>query len=80
MAATNTDSNWKYVHIDYFWRNVGGIVDMEGRPKYQKLVTFVNITLTLSHRNNDSERGFSILKQHLELHGNKTDEDTLNVL
>ena len=53
---------------------------MEGRPKYRKLVSFVNHILTLSHGNADAERGFSITKQHLELHGNKTDEDTLNVL
>ena len=33
-----------------------------------------------SHGNADAERGFSITKQHLELHGNNTDEDTLNVL
>ena len=33
-----------------------------------------------SHGNVDAERGFSITKQHLELHGNNTDEDTLNVL
>ena len=80
MAATDTDNDSKYVCIDHFWRNVGGIVDMEGRPKYRKLVTFVNHILTLSHGNADAERGFSITKQHLELHGNKTDEDTLNVL
>ena len=80
VAATDTDNNLKYVCIDHFWRNVGGITDMEGRPKYWKLVTFVNLTVTLSHRNADAKRGFSITKKHLELHGNKTDEDTLNAL
>ena len=58
MAATNTDNDSKYVCINHFWRNVGSVVDMEGRPKCQKLVT----------------------KQHPKLHGNKTDEDTLNAL
>ena len=43
MAVTDTDSGSKYVRIDHFWRNVGGIVDMEGRPKYRKLVMFVNL-------------------------------------
>jgi hypothetical protein len=80
MAATDTDNDSKYVRIDHFWRNVGGIVDIEGRPKYLKLVTFVNLILTLSHGNADPERGFSITKQHLQLHGNKTDENTLNAL
>ena len=68
MAATGTDNDSKYVCIDHFWRNVGGIVDMEGRPKYQKLVTFVNLILMLSHGNADAERGFSIIKQHLKSH------------
>jgi hypothetical protein len=80
VAATDTDNDSKYVRIDHFWRNVGGIVDIEGRPKYLKLVTFVNLILTLSHGNADPERGFSITKQHLQLHGNKTDENTLNAL
>ena len=40
---------------------------MEGRPKYQKLVMFVNLILMLSHGNVDIERGFSITKL-LELH------------
>ena len=79
-AATDTDKDSKYVCIDHFWRNVGSIVDMEGRPKYQKLVTFVILILMLSHRNAGAERGFSITKQHLELHGNKTNEDILNPL
>ena len=34
----------------------------------------------LSYGNAAAERGFSITKQHLELHGNKTDEDTINAL
>ena len=34
----------------------------------------------LSHGNSGAERGFSITKQHLELHGNKTNEDILNPL
>ena len=34
----------------------------------------------LSYGNAGAERGFSITKQHLELHGNKTDEDTVNAL
>ena len=34
----------------------------------------------LSYGNAGAERGFSITKQHLELHGNKTDEDTINTL
>ena len=80
MAASNTDIDSKYVCIDHFWWNGGGIVDMEGRPKYQKLVMFVNLILMLSHGNVDIERGFSITKQHLELHWNKTYEDTLNAL
>ena len=68
VAATGTDNNSKYVCIDHFWRNVGGIVDMEGIPKYRKLVTFVNLILMLSHGNADAERGFSIIKQHLKSH------------
>ena len=67
VAASNTDIDSKYVCIDHFWRNGGGIVDMEGRPKYQKLVMFVNLILMLSHGNVDIERRFSITKL-LELH------------
>ena len=78
MAATDTDNNLKYVRIDHFWKNIGSIVDMKRRPKHQKLVTFVNLILTLSHGNADVERGFSTTRQHLELHGKKTAEDTLN--
>ena len=60
LAATDTDKDSKYVCIDHVLRNVGGIVDMEGKPKYQKLVTFVNFILTFSHGNADFQTPRSI--------------------
>ena len=57
VAATDTDNNLKYVCLDHFWRKVVGIVDMEGRLKYQKLIMFVNLNLSFSHGNADAERG-----------------------
>ena len=48
--------------------------DNEGKPKYSKLCTMVNCVLTLLHGNADPERGFSITKHQLDLHGNAADK------
>ena len=69
-----------FVRIDHYWRNVAALCNEEGAPKYRKLTTLVNCILTLSHGNADPERGFSVNKQQLDLHGNTTDEHTLEAL
>ena len=70
----------KYKPIDEFWRRVGDIVDEFGAKKYQQLVALVLAALSLSHGNSTPERGFSINKILLAVHGPRTYEDTIIAL
>ena len=60
----------RYVGIDIYWNNINGILNDMGKPKY---------TLSLSH-GNVPEKGFSINKYLLSIHGNSIDEKTIVVL
>ena len=56
--------------IDHYWACIGNILDSDGRSKYLYLFTFSMIALSLSHANVVPERGFSINKHLLSIHGN----------
>ena len=66
--------------IDEFWARVDSLVDEKGSKKYAQLVALVKSVVSLSHRNSTPERGFSINKLILEVHGYSTYEDTLTAL
>ena len=51
-----------------------------GADKYPQLVALVKCVLSLSHGNSTPERGFSINKILLEIHGSRTYEDTIVAL
>ena len=95
-VARNVDSYWKRAEemcgieseppkrimkrIDEFWAKIGSLVDEKGSKKYSQLVALVKCVLSLSHGNSTPERGFSINKLILEVHGYSTYEDTLTAL
>ena len=56
------------------------LVDNFGAKKYPQLVTLVKCVLSLSHGNATPERGFSINKILLAVHGYRTYEDTIVAL
>ena len=70
----------KYQRIDLFWGKVGELVDDFGAKKYPQLVALVKCVLSLSHGNSTLERGFSINKILLEIHGSRTYKDTIVAL
>ena len=67
----------RMARIDHYWNDVASLVDEEGKPKYPNLCKFSRCILTLSHGNADPERGFSITKQQLQVHGDNLGEDML---
>ena len=66
--------------IDHYWACIGNILDSDGRSKYLYLFTFSMIVLSLSHANVVPERGFSISKHLLSIHGNSIYEKTIVAL
>ena len=66
--------------IDHYWTCIGYILDSDGRSKYSYLFTFSTIVLYLSHANIVPEKGFSINKHLLSIHGNFTNEETIVAL
>ena len=70
----------KYRRIDEFWGKVEELVDNFGAKKYPQLVTLVKCVVSLSHGNATPERGFSINKILLDVHGYSTYEDTIVAL
>ena len=49
----------------------------DGKLKYQQLVALVQCILSLSHGNAVPERGFSLNKNLLDVHGFSTSEQTI---
>ena len=70
----------KYVRIDHYWRKVGGILKDDGTFKYAQLFLLVKLLLSISHGNSVPERGFSINKYLLQVHGSSTSEKTIEAL
>ena len=61
------DSHYK--RIDHFKLRVGEVIDDNGRKKHPQLFNLFKCFFSLSHANSVPERGFSISKLLLELHG-----------
>ena len=66
--------------IDDFWEKIDSLRDNKGSQKYPQLVALMKCVLSLSHGNSTPERGFSINKLILGIHGYSTYEDTLTAL
>ena len=63
-----------------FTVQVESIMDDEGKKKFPTLVALANCVLPLSHGNANPERGFSINKHLLKIHGLTTSESTIEAL
>lgn len=70
----------KLKRIDEYWKSVGKMVDDLGQLKYPQLFALVKCVLSLSHGNSSPERGFSINKYLLSVHGSSTSNDTIIAL
>ena len=66
--------------IDIYWRKVGAIEDELGKMKYPQLFRLVKCVLSISHGNSVPERGFSINKHLLSLHGSSIKDETIVAL
>ena len=62
--------------IDDYWVEVCGIRDETGKKKYSNLWILVKCIMLISHGNADPERGFSINKHMLAIHGTSLGEQT----
>ena len=76
------EEEYKYRNIDEFWSDMADIKDSTtGAVKYPKLSKLaLHCLLVLPHGSSDPERGFSINKNILKVHGYSTKEDTLIAL
>lgn len=70
----------KYTRLDDYWSSIGEIIEEKGMFKYQQLVCLSKAVLSISHGNVVPERGFSINKYLLFIHGNNLSERTLVAL
>ena len=70
----------RYCRIDEYWFKVQEIIDACVKKKYSCLWTLVKCLLSLSHGNADPERGFSLNKFVLNVHGSSLSNDTIEAL
>ena len=70
----------KQQRIDIYRRKVGAIKDESGKMKYPQLFCLVKCMLSISHGNSVPERGFSINKHLLSLHGSLIKDEIIVVL
>ena len=67
----------KYVRVDTYWNTPGQMTNEGGALKYPQLFALAKTVLSLSHGNVVPERGFSINKYLLSIHGNALKEETI---
>ena len=71
----------KFRRIDDYWLDVSKMCDEStGKPKYLNLWKLIQCILVLPHGNTDPERGFSINKYVLQVHGLQIKEDTIEAV
>ena len=66
--------------VESCFLQVSHILDDIVKPKYHNLWILVKYILVLSHRNADSERGFSINKRLIDLHGYNIQEESIEAV
>ena len=67
----------QFLRLDDYWSSVKNFLNEDGKPKYDQLFSLAKAVLSISHGNSVPERGFSINKYMLSVHGNAIQEDTL---
>ena len=71
------ENDGQFKRIDDYWLQISNIRDENGEKKYDKLWVLVKCVMLISHGNADPERGFSINKHVLKIHGFSLGEDTI---
>ena len=69
-----------FVRIDHYWSKIGKVRDDAGQYKFKHLASVANCVLSLSHGNAALERGFSLNKNFLDIHGNSIQGETITAL
>ena len=71
-----------FVRIDHYWSKIGKIRDDAGQYKFKfkHLASLANCVLSLSHGNAAPERGFSLNKKLLDIHGTTIQDETITAL
>ena len=77
-ACDQNDSSYK--RLDDYWVRISELLDENGNTKYADLWQLVKCVMLISHGNADPERGFSINKHMLKIHGSSLGEDTLTAV
>ena len=82
IEENHEDAQYSYRPIDEFWVDIGNILDeVTGTCKYPMLSKLVAKSIcVLPHANADPERGFSLNKKILDVHGSSIQEDTIVAL
>ena len=70
----------KQQRIDLCQRKIVTIKNDSGQLKYPQLFSLANCLFSISHGNSVPEKGFSINKHLLDIHGNSTKDDTIVAL
>ena len=73
----DNDNDGFFKRLDDYWITVSEILDENGKKKYSDLWVLVKCVMLISHGNADPERGFSINKHMLNIHGYSLGEDTI---
>ena len=63
--------------LDEYWVKICELLDENWNKKYSELWQLVKCVMLISHGNADPERGFSINKHMLNIHGYSLGEDTI---
>ena len=63
--------------MDVYWRKIVTIKNDSGQLKYPQLFRLTKCVLSISHGNSVSEKGLSIDKHLLDIHGNSTKDNTI---
>ena len=80
IFSDSTDNNQSnHIRIDDFWETVGSTINDDRNLKYLQLFALAKAVLSISH-GNVPERGFSLNKYMLSIHGNNLEDETFVVL
>ena len=71
------ESSTQYKRRDHYWSYVGKLVGDDGQPKYTQLFALAKCILSLSHGNAVPEKGFSINRKLVEVHGTALSKETI---
>ena len=76
-----TTDDYRFKRIDIVWNDISKIADSSTAIlKFSNLSKLAHCVLVIPHGNAEPERGFSINKHVLNIHGNSLKEDTIVAL